>query len=209
MPSEGQKRHRRTCNARSRPFSGDIRNGAKWRAIPEDLGPWWRAAQIFIRWSRAGVWERLLGLVHERGVQLGMVFLDGTTIRAHQKAADVAKRGGAGAERDTREALGRSRGGYDTKACVIADGRGRAIAFGLAPGARARAAPCGSAARPTPGMPKWVVGDRGYTSHASAITTGTLRAPIPPQRHETPSPARTGSTTTAIRSSAFWARLKE
>lgn len=23
-------------------------NGAKWRAIPEDLGPWWRAAQIFI-----------------------------------------------------------------------------------------------------------------------------------------------------------------
>jgi transposase len=29
-------------------------NGAKWRAIPQDLGPWWRAAQIFIRWSRGG-----------------------------------------------------------------------------------------------------------------------------------------------------------
>ena len=25
-------------------------NGAKWRAIPADLGPWWRAAQTFIRW---------------------------------------------------------------------------------------------------------------------------------------------------------------
>jgi len=24
-------------------------NGAKWRAIPADLGPWWRAAQTFIR----------------------------------------------------------------------------------------------------------------------------------------------------------------
>jgi len=69
------------------------RNGAKWRAIPEELGPWWRAAQIFIRWSRAGVWERLLSLVQERGVQLGMVFLDGTTVRAHQKAAGAAKRG--------------------------------------------------------------------------------------------------------------------
>ena len=34
-------------------------NGAKWRAVPEELGPWWRAAQIFIRWARAGVWERL------------------------------------------------------------------------------------------------------------------------------------------------------
>ncbi|SEM75594.1 Putative transposase of IS4/5 family, partial [Methylobacterium sp. UNC300MFChir4.1] len=48
-------------------------NGAKWRAIPRELGPWWRAAQIFIRWSRGGVWERLLGLVQERGVDLGMV----------------------------------------------------------------------------------------------------------------------------------------
>lgn len=108
-------------------------NGAKWRAIPEDLGPWWRAAQIFIRWSRAGVWERLLGCVHERGVQLGMVFLDGTNVRAHQKTAGVAKKGGSGAERDHREAPGRSRGGYGTKACVIADGLGRAIAFRLAP----------------------------------------------------------------------------
>uniref|UniRef100_UPI001E6056B3 transposase n=1 Tax=Microvirga roseola TaxID=2883126 RepID=UPI001E6056B3 len=52
-------------------------NGAKWRAMPEELGPWWRAAQIFIRWARAGVWERLLHLVQERGIQLGMTFLDG------------------------------------------------------------------------------------------------------------------------------------
>lgn len=50
-------------------------------------------AQIFIRWSRGGVWERLLALVQERGVQLGMVFLDGTNMRAHQKAAGAAKRG--------------------------------------------------------------------------------------------------------------------
>ena len=68
-------------------------NGAKWRAIPRELGPWWRAAQIFIRWSRGGVWERLLGLVQARGVQLGLVFLDGTNMRAHQKAAGAAKRG--------------------------------------------------------------------------------------------------------------------
>src|ERR671910_1873714 len=68
-------------------------NGAKWRAIPEELGPWWRAAQIFIRWARAGVWERLLNLVQERGVALGMVFLDGTSVRAHQKAAGAARRG--------------------------------------------------------------------------------------------------------------------
>ena len=77
------------------------RNGAKWRAIPADLGPWWRAAQVFIRWARLGVWERLLTLVHERGVALGMVFLDGTNIRAHQKAAGAARRG----DLEPREAI--------------------------------------------------------------------------------------------------------
>ena len=67
-------------------------NGAKWRAIPEELGPWWQAAQIFIRWARAGVWERVLERVQERGVALGMAFLDGSNVRAHQKAAGAAKR---------------------------------------------------------------------------------------------------------------------
>ncbi len=42
-------------------------NGAKWRAVPAELGPWWRAAQTFIRWARLGVWERLLNLVQECG----------------------------------------------------------------------------------------------------------------------------------------------
>ena len=69
-------------------------NGAKWRAIPANLGPWTRAAQTFIRWARLGVWERLLLLAQERGVQLGMTFLDGTSIRAHQKAAGAARKGG-------------------------------------------------------------------------------------------------------------------
>src|SRR3712207_1573548 len=68
-------------------------NGAKWRAVPEEMGPWWRAAQIFIRWARAGVWERLLNLVQECGIKLGMVFLDGTSVRAHQKAAGARRKG--------------------------------------------------------------------------------------------------------------------
>jgi transposase len=68
-------------------------NGAKWRAIPAELGPWWRAAQTFIRWAKLGVWERLLARAQEGGVALGMTFLDGTTIRAHQKAAGAAKKG--------------------------------------------------------------------------------------------------------------------
>ena len=43
--------------------------------------------------SRLGVWERLLNLVQERGMQLGMTFLDGTSVRAHQKAAGARRKG--------------------------------------------------------------------------------------------------------------------
>ena len=68
-------------------------NGARWRAIPQELGPWWQAAQLFIRWAHAGVWERLLAMAQERGLRLGMVFLDGTNIRAHQKAAGARRKG--------------------------------------------------------------------------------------------------------------------
>jgi transposase len=67
-------------------------NGAKWRAIPEGFGPWWMAARTFIRWSRLGAWGRLLDAAQARGVELGMAFLDGTSIRAHQKAAGAAKK---------------------------------------------------------------------------------------------------------------------
>ncbi len=68
-------------------------NGAKWRSIPAELGPWWKAAQIFIRWARLGVWDRLLEMAKARGVELGMAFIDGTSVRAHAKAAGAAKKG--------------------------------------------------------------------------------------------------------------------
>ena len=71
------------------------RNGATWRAIPAELGPWWLAAQLFIRWAGAGAWERLLELAQEHagGLELGLAFLDGTNIRAHAKAAGAPKKG--------------------------------------------------------------------------------------------------------------------
>ncbi len=79
-------------------------NGAKWRQIPAELGPWWMAAQTFGRWSRLGAWERLLEAAQRRGgIEAGMAgltaseavprTLDGTSIRAHHKAAGAAKKG--------------------------------------------------------------------------------------------------------------------
>jgi transposase len=65
-----------------------LRNGAKWRALPRRFGPWWRAAQLHIRWSRRGIWQRSFAYLRDRGrADLGEVFLDGTSVRAHHKAA--------------------------------------------------------------------------------------------------------------------------
>ena len=71
-------------------------NGAKWRSIPPHLGPWWMAAQCWNRWFHLGAWERLLlaAQEHAGGVDLGLVFLDGSNIRAQRSAAGAAKKGG-------------------------------------------------------------------------------------------------------------------
>lgn len=70
------------------------KNGAKWQSIPAELGPRWRAAQLFIRRAKLDVWERLPERVKgQHGLTLGMTFLDGTNIRAHHKAAEAQKEG--------------------------------------------------------------------------------------------------------------------
>src|SRR3954451_23103009 len=93
---------------------------------------------------------------------------DGSGRHQHPGASESGRSGpkrGTPAERDTREALGRSRGGYGTKACVIADGLGRAVAFILAPGQAHELPHAVPLLERLPGVPKWVVGDRGFSSH--------------------------------------------
>ncbi len=65
-----------------------LRNGAKWRAVPPELGPWHRAANLHARWSALGVWERAFERLRDAGhADLAEVMLDGTSVRAHAKAA--------------------------------------------------------------------------------------------------------------------------
>ncbi len=140
-------------------------------------------------WPPVGLpWERLLDLVQEHGVQLGMVFLGRHARAGAPEGGGGCQKGGSAAERDTREALGRSRGGYGTKACVIADGQGRAIAFRLAPGQAHEFPHAAPLLDQLPGVPKWVVGVGGYTSlvFRKPIWNMGARPAIPPQRHEAP-----------------------
>ena len=63
-------------------------NGAKWRSIPAELGDWHHAYLRFRRWAVRGVWEKVMAhLAAQGGPQLGLVCIDGTIARAHQKAS--------------------------------------------------------------------------------------------------------------------------
>ncbi|EPX87767.1 Transposase [Rubellimicrobium thermophilum DSM 16684] len=140
------------------------RNGAKWRSLPSEFGPWWKAAQMHIRWSRSRVWERAFEHLREAGrPDLGEVFLDGISVRAHHKAAG-AKGGGL------RHALGRSRGGFGTKALGVADAKRRAVLFLLLPGqaSEVRAGPAVLELLCPLGPIGRVVCDRGYSSDPGA-----------------------------------------
>src|SRR4029079_16218966 len=114
-------------------------------------------------------------------------------------------------ERDRREALGRSRGGYGSKACVIADGRGRAVAFALAPGQAHELPMAPELLDCLPDVPGWVVGDRGYASNAfrQRIWNIGARPAIPPKRTDAPVACPSSIYNKPHFLEHLWARLKE
>jgi hypothetical protein len=68
--------------------------------------------------------------------------------------------------------LDRSRGGYGTKACLIAGGRGRPVAFALAPGQAHELPMAPGLLRRLPEPPLRVAGDRGEVR--TAVANGTV-----------------------------------
>jgi transposase len=72
------------------------RTGTPWRDLPEELGYWHAVYMRFRRWAARGVWERLWkNLQAEPFAQARELFVDSTTVRAHQHAAGAPKKRGA------------------------------------------------------------------------------------------------------------------
>jgi transposase len=110
-----------------------------------------------------------------------------------------------------REALGRSRGGFGTKACVIADGQGRAVGFALAPGQAHELPMAPDLLARLPNGPLWVVGDKGYSSHGfrELVWDHGSRPAIPTKRNEPAVACPEWIYTNRNMVERLWARLKE
>jgi len=131
-----------------------LRNCGPWRDLPVQYGRW----QTIYGWHRAlarnGIWLALLkGFVRKTGSRV--VLVDGTHVVAHQSAANPV--GGAAAQ-----AMGKTRGGRNTKVMALTDRKGRLLSFLLVEGQAYE----GKHVRALlPKGRKWkVVGDRGFDS---------------------------------------------
>ena len=68
-----------------------FRTGSPWAEIPERYGPPTTCYNRFVRWRKAGVWDRLLEAVSQ-AYDGDIVMIDSSCVRVHQHAA-TGKRG--------------------------------------------------------------------------------------------------------------------
>ena len=76
-----------------------LRSGAPWRDLPERYGAWKTVYDRFRRWSREGLFQRMLDALQQaqghRADRIDFDFsaVDGSTVRAHKSAAGAEKKG--------------------------------------------------------------------------------------------------------------------
>jgi transposase len=149
-----------------------LRSGAPWRDLPERYGPRTTCYNRFVRWRKAGVWDRLMDAItkaHDGTVQM----IDTSIVRVHQQGATAG---------DRDHCLGRSRGGLTTKIHALVDAQGRPIKLTLTAGQMSDIA---SAAGLIKELPEgaMLLADKGYDANAlrNAVTERKAWANIPPK----------------------------
>lgn len=70
-----------------------IRNGLRWRDAPTGYGPHKTIYNRFIRWSRLGVFNRILAELAAQGGGTHKLMIDATHLKAHRTAASLLKKG--------------------------------------------------------------------------------------------------------------------
>src|SRR5262245_62210464 len=81
-----------------------LRTGMPWRDLPERYGPYTTAYNRFNRWSRRGIWKRIVDELASKSRD-SLYLIDSTIVKAHRSAS-----GANGGEKN--QAIGISRGGH-------------------------------------------------------------------------------------------------
>ena len=70
------------------------RNGLRWRDAPLDYGPHKTLYNCRFRWSRLGVFARILLELVKQDAETEMIMIDATHLKAHRTASSLRKKGG-------------------------------------------------------------------------------------------------------------------
>jgi transposase len=150
-----------------------LRTAVGWRDLPPCYGSWKSVYTRWRRWCALGLWPEILGLLARRAK--GCVrFIDGSHIKLHQFGCNPA--GGQQAQ-----AIGRTKGGLNTKLCALVDGEGRLLAAVIAPGQTYEVEACAALLEKLRHI--LLVGDKGFDSDAfrrQMLEQGCL-ACVPPK----------------------------
>jgi len=152
-----------------------LRLGIPWRDLPrERFGPWQTVYHRFRQWARLGVWQKVLQRL-ARGARGTLRMVDATFCKVHQFANIKA-------DRRPGEAVGKSKGGWNTKINVLVDCRGRALRLVLTAGNRHDLQAVDQLTGGLRGVV--LVADRGYDCDQLRACLGSqrVRPCIPPRK---------------------------
>ena len=104
-----------------------IKSGCRWCDCPPEYGPPTTIYNRFVRWAERGVWERLF-----RALAASRPIDGDADDRLHPRQG--APLGLGRKKGEQKQAIGRSRGGRNTKIHAIADAKGRLLSILLTGG---------------------------------------------------------------------------
>ena len=106
-----------------------LENGCKWRALPKEFGNWHTVYTRLYRWAKKGVLRALFAEMQRQQlitIKVEVNSLDSFSAKAHPDASGALKNG--------RQAIGKTRGGWNTKIHTVAGNDKLAVDFTLSPG---------------------------------------------------------------------------
>ena len=157
-------------------------HGCKWRGLPKRFGNWHTISTRMNRWTKAGVLDRVFEQLQANQivrVKLEAVSLDSTSVKVHPDGTGALKKNGP-------QAIGKSRGGWNTKIHLVAADARTALTFSLSPG-QAHDAPAGRELlrrMGTQAQPLHLLMDRAYEGNETrqlALDLGFIPV-VPPLR---------------------------
>ena len=70
-----------------------LREGCRWRALPEEYGPCTTVFNRYNRWSQRGLWQKIFAALVECSDPPALTMIDSSAVKAHRSASGARKGG--------------------------------------------------------------------------------------------------------------------